>query len=48
MEGDEGSGLEAVREKEESKDTSEVAKKAPREVLPTGRVVGVTKRNWRA
>ncbi|GMK57604.1 hypothetical protein CspeluHIS016_0404380 [Cutaneotrichosporon spelunceum] len=43
--GDEGSG-----EKEESKeamDVDEMTKKAPREILPTGRVVGIAKRNWR-
>lgn len=48
VEGDEGADSEAIKEKEERMDTAEVTKKAPKEVLPTGRVVGIMKRNWRA
>ena len=35
----------AAREKVEAE---EAAKRKPRDVLPTGKVVGVIKRNWRA
>jgi exosome complex exonuclease DIS3/RRP44 len=38
---------EAVREKKEAAEAAEVAKKNPLEKQPTGRVVGVFKRNWR-
>lgn len=45
----EGEGVaEAKEEDEEKMDTEEITVKAPKEVLPTGRVVGVMKRNWRA
>lgn len=40
--------VEEKTEKQEEMDVEEVTKKAKREVMPTGRVVGVTKRNWRA
>lgn len=45
----EGEGVaEDKTEKEEKMDTEEVTAKAPKQILPTGRVVGVMKRNWRA
>ena len=50
-EDDEGAGLaekEAEKEDEEKMDVESVTKKKPRDVQPTGRVVGVVKRNWRA
>ncbi len=43
-EGDEGTG---EKDEKEEQDADEVAKKAPKEILPTGRVVGIAKRNWR-
>jgi exosome complex exonuclease DIS3/RRP44 len=50
-EDDEGAGVgekEAKDAEKESMDVDDEAKKKPREVQPTGRVVGVIKRNWRA
>lgn len=50
-EDDEGAGVgdqETKDQKKESMDVDEVTGKKPREVQPTGRVVGVVKRNWRA
>ena len=50
-EDDEGSGLaekERVEERGEKMDVEEIARKKPKEIQPTGRVVGVIKRNWRA
>ena len=50
-EDDEGAGLadgEAEKEDTEKMDVESVTKKKPRDVQPTGRVVGVVKRNWRA
>lgn len=42
-------GKEAEKEEEEEKmDVESVIKMKPRDVQPTGRVVGVVKRNWRA
>lgn len=39
--------MEAEKEKQEKQDADEVSKKVPKEILPTGRVVGIAKRNWR-
>lgn len=39
---------ELERERKEKRDGDEVAAKNSLEKLPTGRVVGVFKRNWRA
>lgn len=47
VEGDEGAGVEAEKETKEQKDSDEVSNKAPKEIMPTGRVVGIAKRNWR-
>jgi exosome complex exonuclease DIS3/RRP44 len=52
VEDEEGSG--GVAEKEarqaaaERKDVEDETKRKPRDVMPTGKVVGVIKRNWRA
>lgn len=48
VEGDEAGAVEAEKEKDEEMDVEEVKQKDPKEILPTGRVVGITKRNWRA
>ncbi|WVF69920.1 hypothetical protein IAT40_004704 [Kwoniella sp. CBS 6097] len=48
---DEGPGLaekEKKKAQEEKMDVDQAAKRKPQAVLPTGRVVGVVKRNWRA
>lgn len=50
-EDDEASGgaeQEQQKEDEERMDVNSAAKKKPRDIQPTGRVVGVVKRNWRA
>jgi hypothetical protein len=50
-EDDEGAGVVDKETKDAQKETMDVddeTKKKPREVQPTGRVVGVIKRNWRA
>ncbi|EIW68849.1 hypothetical protein TREMEDRAFT_63316 [Tremella mesenterica DSM 1558] len=50
-EDDEGAGLpdeEKKEEEEEKMDVEESTKRKPKDVLPTGKVVGVIKRNWRA
>jgi exosome complex exonuclease DIS3/RRP44 len=50
-EDDEGAGVvdqEAKDTQKETMDVDDETKKKPREVQPTGRVVGVIKRNWRA
>lgn len=50
-EDDEGAGVidkETNDSQKESMDVDDETKKQPREVQPTGRVVGVIKRNWRA
>lgn len=50
-EDDEGAGVgdqEAKDQKKESMEVDNETQKKPREVQPTGRVVGVVKRNWRA
>ena len=51
-EDDEGAGGVAERERkkaeEEKKDVEDLTKRKPADVMPTGRVVGVIKRNWRA
>ncbi len=50
-EDDEGAGLaekEQEKEDEEKMDVEEVTRKRKRDIQPTGRVVGVVKRNWRA
>ena len=48
---DEGAGLtekEAEGAGDENMDVEEETRKKPRDVQPTGRVVGIIKRNWRA
>lgn len=50
-EDDEGAGVgdkEAEDRRAEVMDAEQQARRKPREVQPTGRVVGVVKRNWRA
>ena len=50
-EDDEGAGIadkEEEKEKDEVMDVEDETRRKPREVQPTGRVVGVIKRNWRA
>lgn len=50
-EDDEGAGVgdqEAKDQKKESIEVDNETQKKPKEVQPTGRVVGVVKRNWRA
>lgn len=50
-EDDEGAGVvdqETKDTQKESMDVDHETKKKPGEVQPTGRVVGVIKRNWRA
>lgn len=50
-EDDEGAGVgdqEAKDKQAEAMDVDQESKRKPREVQPTGRVVGVVKRNWRA
>lgn len=50
-EDDEGAGLgdkEEKNKKMEVMDVDQSTKREPRAVQPTGRVVGVVKRNWRA
>lgn len=50
-EDDEGAGVgdkEAQDKQAEKMDVDSETKRKPREVQPTGRVVGVVKRNWRA
>ncbi|WRT64860.1 uncharacterized protein IL334_001796 [Kwoniella shivajii] len=48
---DESPGL-AEKEREKAKgekmDVDEATKKKPKDILPTGRVIGIVKRNWRA
>lgn len=50
----EGDGAESVAAIEarlaarEQADAKQVADKQPKEVMPTGKVVGIIKRNWRA
>ena len=34
--------------KQESMDVDDESKRKPKDILPTGKVVGVAKRNWRA
>ncbi|WWD22110.1 hypothetical protein CI109_106599 [Kwoniella shandongensis] len=48
---DEGAGVldkELEQQKSETKEVEDETRKKPRDILPTGRVVGVVKRNWRA
>jgi exosome complex exonuclease DIS3/RRP44 len=50
-EDDEGAGVvdqEPKDKQRQSMDVDDETKRKPREVQPTGRVVGVIKRNWRA
>ncbi len=50
-EDDEGAGIaekEMEKEGEEMMDVGGRTRKKPRAIQPTGRVVGVVKRNWRA
>lgn len=50
-EDDEGTGLgdkEEKNKKAEAMDVDQATKSEPRAVQPTGRVVGIVKRNWRA
>ncbi|WVQ84127.1 hypothetical protein IAT38_006274 [Cryptococcus sp. DSM 104549] len=48
---DEGTGVpdkELLKEKTEKMEVDQEIRKRPKEILPTGRVVGIVKRNWRA
>jgi exosome complex exonuclease DIS3/RRP44 len=50
-EDDEGAGVadkEKEKDREEKMDVEDISGKKPRDIQPTGRVVGVIKRNWRA
>lgn len=51
VEDDEGAGVddkEKQKSAEERMDVEDETKRKPKDVQPTGRVVGVIKRNWRA
>lgn len=50
-EDDEGAGVadrEARKAEQERKDVEDESKRKPKAVQPTGKVIGVVKRNWRA
>jgi hypothetical protein len=51
VEDDEGAGVDDKEKQklaEEKMDVEDETKRKPKDVQPTGRVVGVIKRNWRA
>ncbi|KAK4689829.1 exosome complex exonuclease DIS3/RRP44, partial [Tremellales sp. Uapishka_1] len=48
-EDDEGAGVaEKEKEKDEQMDVDEISRLKKKDIMPTGRVVGIIKRNWRA